>query len=53
MYNGASNGIFFAMLIIWFNLKKNLKNKEFASLTQIFKLLVSVPKIIKTYIVVA
>ena len=50
MYNDASSGIYFAMLIIWFYLKKNLKNKDFVSVTQVFKLLVWVPKIIKTYI---
>ena len=52
MYNGASSVIFFAMLIIWFYLKKNLENKDFVSLTQAFKLFVWVPKIIKTYIIV-
>ena len=34
-------------------LKKNLKNKDFSSLTQMFKLLVWVPKIIRTCIIVA
>ena len=34
------------MVLSW----KNLKNKDFASLTLLFKLLVWVPKIIKTYI---
>ena len=31
---------------------KNLKNKDFVSLTQILKLLVWVPKIVKNYIIV-
>ena len=52
MYNDASCGIFFVMLIILFYLKKNLENKDFASPTQIFKLLVWAPKIVKTYIIV-
>ena len=32
--------------------EKYLKSKDFISLTQVFKLLVWVPKIIKTYVVV-
>ena len=49
MYNDASSGILFVMLIIWFYLEKNLENKGFTSLTQIFKLLVWVPKNFETY----
>ena len=49
MYIGASKGIFFANLVLP---EKNLKNKVFVSLTQVFKLLVRFPKIIKTYITV-
>ena len=49
MYNDASSGILFVMLIIWFYLKKNLENKGFTSLTQIFKLLVWVPNFFETY----
>ena len=49
MYNDASSGILFVMLIIWFYQKKNLENKGFTSLTQIFKLLVWVPKFFGTY----
>ena len=32
--------------------EKNLKNKDFASLNQIFKLLVWAPKVAKAYIIV-
>ena len=34
-------------------LEKNLKNKDFTYLTQVFKLLVWVPKLIKTFKIVA
>ena len=51
MDNGAFSGIF--LQCSKFDLpEKNLKNKDFASLTQIFKPLTWVPKIIKTYITV-
>ena len=39
------------MLIIWFHQKKT-EDKDFASLTQIFKLLVYTPNIFETYIMV-
>ena len=52
MHTGESSGIFFVILIIWFYLKKNLKNEDFVSLTKIFKLPVLAPKNFKTHIIV-
>ena len=49
MYNDTSHGIFLVILIIWFFLKKNLKNQDFTWPTQIFKLLVWAAKVVKTH----
>ena len=53
MYNDQSSGIFFVYADNLVLLEKNLKNKDFASLIQVFKLLVWIPKFIKADIKVA
>ena len=50
MYNDPSSAIFYLMLIIWFYLKEI--DKDFSSITQIFKLLVWAKKPVKTYTIV-
>ena len=52
MYNDKSTAIFFVMFITCFYLKKYLENKDFATFTQIFRLLVWSPNIVKTYVIV-
>ena len=52
MYNDTFSWIFFVMLVIWGLPEKNIKNKDFGSLTEIFMLLFWVLKIFKTYIIV-
>ena len=53
MYNDLSSGIFFVYADNFVLLEKNLKNKDFASLIQVFKLLLWILKFIKADIKVA
>ena len=53
MYNDLSSGIFFIYADNFVLLEKNLKNKDFASLIQVFKLLLWILKFIKADIKVA